>query len=156
MKNYKKPIVVVNDELSEGVYAASGGGSSVGEGGEAADCWTVDPVSVQDWNGSHHVFEIRCVHSTAVEHISSASTVTLTFNNTITDAYSEFPCTFSGNSATIVRELHANAYKSGDTMTYKVWVKAADEATTKSISCTGSTISCTKTVNVQGNGGDGN
>ena len=107
MKGYEKPMVMVNDGLSEGVYAASGAA-------EAADCWTVDPVSVQDWNGSHHVFEIRCVHSTAVQHISSASTVTLNFNN------------------------------------------AADEATTKSISCIGATISCTKTVNVQGNGGDGN
>ncbi len=149
MKGYEKPMVMVNDGLSEGVYAASGAA-------EAADCWTVDPVSVQDWNGSHHVFEIRCVHSTAVQHISSASTVTLNFNNAVTDAYSEFPCSFSGTSVTITRELHANAYKSGDTMTYKVWVKAADEATTKSISCIGATISCTKTVNVQGNGGDSN
>lgn len=149
MNGYEKPIVMVNEGLSEGVYAASGAT-------EAADCWTVDPVSVQDWNGSHHVFEIRCVHSTAVEHISSASTVTLTFNNAVTDAYSEFPCTFSGTDVTVVRELHANAYKSGDTMTYKVWVKAADEATTKSIACIGATISCTKTVNVQGGGADGN
>ena len=121
MKGYEKPMVMVNDGLSEGVYAASGAA-------EAADCWTVDPVSVQDWNGSHHVFEIRCVHSTAVQHISSASTVTLNFNNAVTDAYSEFPCSFSGTSVTITRELHANAYKSGDTMTVKV----------------------------QGNGGDGN
>ena len=148
MKDYEKPVVIINDEISEGVYAASGD--------EVADCWTVDPVSVQDWNGSHHVFEVRCVHSTAVEHISSKSTVTLTFNNPLTDAYSEFPCTYSGTTVTIERELHANAYKSGDTMTYKVWVKAEDEARTKSISCIGSSISCTKTVNVQGGGADGN
>jgi len=145
---YEKPIVLVNEELAEGVYAASGAGSS--------DCWTVQAVSVQDWNGSHHVFEIRCVHSTAVEHISSASTVTLTFSSPLTDAYSEFECSFSGSTVTVVRELHANAYKSGDTMTYKVWVKASDEATTKAITCTGATISCTKTVNVQGGGADGN
>ena len=138
MKGYEKPMVMVNDGLSEGVYAASGAT-------EAADCWTVDPVSVQDWNGSHHVFDI-----------SSATTVTLTFSNALTDAYSEFPSSFSGTNVTVTRELHANAYKSGDTMTYKVWVKAADEATTKSISCIGSSISCTKTVNVQGGGADGN
>lgn len=143
---YEKPSVVQSVELSEGVYMASGSG----------ECWTVDPVSVQDWNGSHHVFEVRCVHSNEVEHISSATTVTITFSEPISDAYSEFECTFSGNTVTIVRELHANAYQSGDTMTYKVWVKAADEATTKSISVSDATISCTKTVNVQGNGGDGN
>ena len=150
MKGYQKPIALVNDEISEGIYTASGAGE------ESADCWTVNPVSVQDWNGSHHVFEIRCVHSNKVEHISSASTVTLTFSQPLTDAYSEFSTTFSGSMVTVVRELHANAYKSGDTMTYKVWVKGPDEATTKAITCIGATISCTKTVNVQGKGGDGN
>ncbi len=148
MKEYEKPVVIINDEISEGVYAASGD--------ETADCWSVAPVSVQDWNGSHHVFEVRCVHSTAVQHISSQSTVTLTFDHPLTDAYSEFPCSFSDTTVTVERELHANAYKSGDTMTYKVWVKASDEASTKSISCIGSSISCTKTANVQGGGADGN
>lgn len=146
---YEKPIVLVNEELAEGVYAASGDPG-------AADCWTVNPVSVQDWNGSHHVFEVHCVHSNAVEHISSASTVTLTFSSPVTDAYSEFPCSFSGSSVTITRTLLADAYKSGDNVTYKVWVKGDDEAMTKAITCTGASISCTKTVNVQGNGGDGN
>lgn len=150
MKKYEKPLLAENDVLAEGVYAASGDET------ESAECWTVSPSSVQDWNGSHHVFEISCTHSSSVEHISSASTVTLTFSQTLTDAYAEFPSSFSGSTMTITRELHANAYKSGDSVTYKVWVKAADEATTKGISCTGATISCTKTVNVQGNGGDGN
>jgi len=148
MMNYEKPLILENEDIAEGVYAASGA--------DAADCWTVDPVAVQDWNGSHKVFEIRCVHSNAVEHISSASTVVLTFNSALTDAYSEFDCTFSGNTATIVRTLLADAYKSGDIMTYKVWAKAADEATTKALAVVGATISCTKTVNVQGNGADGN
>ena len=151
MKGYEKPMVIVNDGLSEGVYAASGAA-------EAANCWTVSAKSVHDWNGSHNVFEVSCVHSNTVQHISTASTVDLTFNNTVADAYAEsnFACTFSGNTVTIVRESHANAYQSGDNVTYKVWVKAADEATTKGLACIGATISCTKTVNVQGNGGDGN
>ncbi|MCM1065221.1 MAG: hypothetical protein NC420_12315 [Eubacterium sp.] len=146
---YERPVVLVNEELAEGVYAASGGVSD-------AECWTVGATSVQDWNGSHHVFEVHCVHSNTVEHISSASTVTLTFSNSLTDAYSEFPASFSGSTVTVVRTLLADAYKSGDDVTYKVWVKAADEATTKAITCTGATISCTKTVNVQGGGADGN
>lgn len=146
MKGYEKPVAIVNEEISEGVYADSG----------SADCWTVEAPSVQDWNGSHHVFQVHIVHSNSVEHISSASTVTLTFSNTLTDAYSEFESSFSGNTVTITRTLHANAYKSGDDATYKVWAKAADEASTKALSVTGATISCTKTVNVQGKGGDGN
>ncbi|MEY8332548.1 hypothetical protein AALB53_05485 [Lachnospiraceae bacterium 47-T17] len=148
MKNYEKPIALVNSGLAEGVFMASGAGN--------AECWTVSAKSVQDWNGSHNVFEVRCVHSNAVEHISSASTVNLTFSSPITDAYSEFPCVFSGNTVTVTRTLLADAYNSGDTVTYKVWAKAADEATTKSLHVDGATISCTKSVNVQGGGADGN
>lgn len=150
MTDYEKPVVLANEDVAEGVYAASGAGS--------ADCWTVSPYSVQDWNGSHHVFEVRIVHSDAVQHISTASATTLTFSSPLTDAYTEsnFSCSFSGSTATVVRTSHANAYQSGDNATFKVWVKAADEATTKAITCTGSSISCTKTVNVQGNGADGN
>lgn len=149
MKTYERPVVLANEELAEGVYAASG---------SASDCWTITPKSVQDWNGSHHVFEIAIVHSSAVQHISTASTSTLTFSNALTDAYTEsnFEASFSGNTVTVVRASHANAYQSGDNATFKVWVKAADEATTKAITCTGATISCTKSVNVQGGGADGN
>lgn len=146
MKEYVSPIILANEDLSEGVYAASGN----------ADCWTVEAYSVQEYDGSHHVFEVRCVHSDTVEHISSASTVVLAFNYPITDARSEFESSVSGNTVTIVRSLLADAYKSGDTMTYKVWAQAADEASTKALAVEGASISCTKSVNVQGLGGDGN
>lgn len=142
MKNYTKPVLVVNEGICEGVFAASGI--------SASDCWTVTATSVQDWNGSHHVFEVQCRHSSDVEHISSESTVQLTFSAPLTDAYSEYPATFSGNTVTITRTLLADAYKSGDLMTYKVWVKASDEATTKAITCTGAIIQCTPSTNVQG------
>lgn len=145
MKKYQSPLVMVSDGCSEGVYASSG----------TPECWTITPVSVQDWNGSHHVFEIRCVHSNTVEHISDATEVVLTFNTAVTDAYSEFACTFSGNTVVITRTLLADAYKSGDNMTYKVWVKGADELSTKSLACIGASITCTKVVNVQGGGANG-
>lgn len=140
MNNYERPVVMVNDGLAEGVFAASG----------EPECWTIDVVSVQDWNGSHHVYEVRCTHSDTVEHISSATTVTVTFNQPLTDAYSEFDCTYSGSTATVTRTLLGDSYKSGDNMTYKIWAKAADEATTKSLAVVGATISCTHQTNVQG------
>lgn len=142
MPSYEKPTVTLNHGEAEGVYMASG----------EADCWSITPYSVQDWNGSHHVFEVKIVHSNAVQHISTASTSVLTFSNPITDAYSEGNCTatFSGNTVTVVRTLHANAYQSGDVATFKVWAKASDEPTTKALTISGSSISCTKAVNVQG------
>lgn len=147
MKNYEKPVVLETEELAEGVYAASGG---VAGASTSTDCWTVDAVSVQDWDGANHIFEIRCRHSNSVQHISSNTDVTLTFSNLVVDARSEFPCTFSGSTVVVSRTLHANAYNSGDNMTYKVWVRSSDEATTKAISCTGATITCTHQMNVQG------
>lgn len=140
MKVYEKPIVLVSEGAAEGVFAASG----------EPECWTIDVVSAQNWSGSHHVFEVHCVHSDTVEHISSATTVTVTFNQPLTDAYSEFDCTFSGSTVTVTRTLLADAYQSGDTMTYKIWAKAADEATTNNLAVVGSTISCTHQTNVQG------
>lgn len=145
MKGYEKPMVMVADGLSEGVYAASGA-----SGDTSSDCWTVSGKSVQDWNGSHNVFEISARHSDTVEHISGETTVTIVFSNTLTDAYSEFPCTFSGNTATVTRTLLADAYKSGDNVTYKVWAKAADEATTKALSIASIGITCKHETNVQG------
>lgn len=136
---YEKPTITVLS-TSEGVYAASG----------SPECWTINPMSVQNWNGSHHVFEIQCFHSTSVEHISSATDVILEFSSPVVDAYSEFPCTFNGNTVKIHREFHANAYKSGDVMTYKVWVKCIDEPMTKSVACLRADISCTHQTNVQG------
>lgn len=151
MKNYEKPVVLANEELAEGVYAASGG---IGE----AECWTISVRSDQDWNGSHHVFEVTIVHPDTVQHISTESTSVITFNHVLTDAYTEsgFSATFSGSTVTVVRVSHANAYQSGDRATFKVWAKAEDEATTKALAVTASSISDTgKTVNVQGNGANG-
>lgn len=141
MKSYAKPVVLANDEVAEGVYAGSG---------KEPNCWTVEAKSVQDWDGSAHVFEIRCVHSTSVKHISGATTVELVFSAPLINARSEFQCDFSGRKVTITRTLLADAYHSGDTMTYKVWVQAADEMTTRGITCKSATIKCTHETNVQG------
>lgn len=140
MANYEKPFVLLDEGIGEGVFMASG----------SSDCWTVSARSVQDWNGSHNVFEVSAVHSTSVVHISSNVEFKFTFSQPVTDAYSEFPSTFSGNTVVVNRNLHANAYNSGDRVTFKVWVKAADEATTKGISCNGITYKCTHETNVQG------
>lgn len=148
MKNYEKPVVLANEDVAEGVYAASGG-----------NCWTPTILSSQDWNGSHHVFEVHNSHSASVEHISLAYTVVISFSAPITDAYAEnnWPCSCNGSDVTVTRTSHANAYQSGDETSFKVFVKAADEGTTKALTANGITcINCEKTVNVQGGGADGN
>ncbi|MBQ7506018.1 MAG: hypothetical protein IJT05_01695 [Lachnospiraceae bacterium] len=137
---YVKPLVLENGDFAEGVFAASG----------STDCWDVSGRSVQDWNGSHNVFEIRAVHSTDVVHITTQVTYTIKFSAPLTDAYSEFSSTFSGDTVTVVRDLHANGYNSGDVVTFKVWAKAADEATTKALGISGISYVCRHETNVQG------
>ncbi|MCD8129716.1 MAG: hypothetical protein LUE16_00300 [Lachnospiraceae bacterium] len=138
--NYERPVVLANEELAEGVYAASG----------ATDCWTMDVYSVQDWNGSHHIFEVKLIHSASVVHISSSVTCTVTFSYSLSDAYSEFASSLSGTTITVTRDLLANAYNSGDTVTFKIWASTGDEATTKALSVTGYTVTCQHSTNVQG------
>ena len=147
MEKYVKPVVVVNEDYAEGVYAASGDG----------DCWSVWVKGEQDWTGpdsGNHIFEIAASHSTDVTHISSATTIVVTFSSNITNAYAEngtdYSVSFSGNTAYITRTLLADAYHDGDEVTYKIFVSTGDEATTKALAVTGLTISCEKTVNVQG------
>lgn len=144
MKAYVKPMILANDELAEGVYAASG------------DCWTVTRVtSTQEWDGSNHVFEIGCSHSQEAVHISTVQRFKLVFSQTITNAYSNdngvTVTSFEGNTVYIERNGHGNAYESGETASFKVRVKAADEATTKAISCTSASCTyCDHQTNVQG------
>lgn len=144
---YNKPMIFATNDLAEGVYAGSG------------DCWSGEAVSVQDWNGSYHVFEMRLHHSNEVQHISKAVTLTLSFNYPVANAYTEstdWQCDVSGSNVQVTRVSHANAYNSGDNVTFKVWANTGDEATTKALSCDITGFSCTKTANVQGGGADGN
>jgi len=142
---FEKPSVVVLDDVTEGIFAASG-------------CWSGSIQSTQDWNGSHHVYQVNLNHSTEVEHISTAVTITLAFTQVVTDAYTEngWSCVVNGNTVTVTRPQHANGYNSGDSVSFKVWAKAADEASTKSMACSITSYECSKATNVQGGGADGN
>ncbi|MBE5908982.1 MAG: hypothetical protein E7278_09120 [Lachnospiraceae bacterium] len=146
MKTYEKPVVIENKDLAEGVFAASGDSSS--------DCWAAYAITTQASNGSHHVYEVHATHSKSVEHITSNVVYTLSFPGaTITDAYSEGPNTvsYTTDTVTVTRDLHANGYKSGDEVSFKVWVKSIDDASTKGLADQPAvTYVCRHDVNVQG------
>ena len=154
MKEYKKPEVLMNEGLSEKVYMGSG--SFDGEG----DCWSTGVRTTQDWNGQGHVYEVSASHHKEnVQHISTAVTYYFTFNYDLTNFWPEnsgWASGFSGNTGWVERREHANAYLSGDEVTFKIFAVAADEATTKMLCDPAISWSCEKTVNVQGLGGDGN
>lgn len=145
MKTYEKPVVIENEDLAEGVFAASGGSSS--------DCWRVTCTSDQDYVDGVHSFRINAIHSASVVHISSNVTYTVTFNSPVTNANSENPdfvCSYSGNTVVISRPQHANAYNSGDNVNFMFKVSAADQATTTALTPIEVTYVCTHETNVQG------
>ena len=146
MKTYEKPLVLENEDLAEGVFAASGADES------STDCWTVGGRSVQAWNGAWNVFEMSAVHSTGVTHITTQVTFTYTFSQPIVSAEAEagFATSVSGNTVTVVRDLHANGYYSGDNVTFKLFVNCGDQALTESCALTGISYVCRHETNVQG------
>lgn len=82
MSNYDKPMVLANEELAEGVYAASG---TVGPGGSG---WKVDNCKVgenpQDSyspNPGYYYVNVELIPGS-----SDSCTVTLSFNSIINDA----------------------------------------------------------------------
>ena len=145
MVNYSKPLVLVNEDLAEGVYAASG---------SSTDCWDIWVDGERDWTGLGHGWRVHAKHKDTMEHISTATTVVLTFSAPIASATAqEYSVTVSGNTVTVVRDRHGNAYQSGDNYDYWLEVNAiGGEAATKALTLTGYTIECSWDLNVQGGG----
>lgn len=74
MKNYIKPIVVVNEELAESVYAASG------------DCYTVTGYCHQapELGRGNYVAQFNATHAAADGHHSGKQTLIITYSAPIT------------------------------------------------------------------------
>ena len=72
MKNYSKPIVLMNEELAEGIYAASG------------DCYTITAKIVQKpaTGNLNYVVQFDGKHNTDTHH-STAQVLTITFNKAV-------------------------------------------------------------------------
>lgn len=140
MKTYVKPLLLANDELAEGVYAASG------------DCWTVAIRDTQPWDGNCHVFYADMTHPSGLQHISNEQRVKLVFNDEIIYAESNaYEMSYSGREVILIRYSHGNAYGTGDQASIMVKVKAGDEARTKAITCVSSVCTyCDRADNVQG------
>lgn len=79
MLNYEKPIVLANEEISEGVYAASGAGGG-------GDCYTVAAHIHQTPETGRGDFRIQvdAVHAAWDGHHSGAQVLTLYFNQAVT------------------------------------------------------------------------
>lgn len=73
--SYKKPVVLMNEELAEGVYAASGNSSG---------CFTVDAYidQVPETGRDYYVIKWDAKHA-ATDHHSAEQILTIHFNQTV-------------------------------------------------------------------------
>lgn len=137
-KEYCCPDVIVNDSISEGVYAASGD----------VECWTIDVTLAQADAGGYANFRVSAKHNPGGRHISSQTEFTVTFNKNITNAYCEGNAiSVAGNVVKVTRELHGNAYGNGDNFNVLLNVYADDLA---GLAVVDKSIVCTHKTNVQG------
>ncbi|MCR5451387.1 MAG: hypothetical protein K6F00_02030 [Lachnospiraceae bacterium] len=143
MKNYESPIVLQNNDLAEGVFAASG----------SSKCWSIEVKKDQDDAGGYCTFRVIARHGN-VQHISVKTVMHITFDKVVTSAEFEgFTADANGNEVILTRESHANAYGSGDNFNSLLKIHSPEYKTIQVVS---STIVCEKTANVQGKGADGN
>lgn len=140
MKNYVKPVVLDNEEVFEGVYAASG---AVTGGG--SDCYTVSASITQrpETGRENYCIQANATHSAANGHHSTEQILTLYFNQAVTfDWCSSANATCTGGNGTANLEItynyHNNAQENiglGD-----IYVKSAD-----GLAITGARLACNYT-----------
>ena len=83
MNNYKKPVVLLNEELAEGVYAASGAVSGGGLGGD--DCWEVKARFHQWPETGRMTYKIQTdAKHINQDHHTSNIRITYIFDHTVT------------------------------------------------------------------------
>ena len=97
---YVKPIVIQNEELAEGVYAASG-------------CYTVSGVIHQrpEVGRGDYRIQINGVHAASDGHHSGEQVLTITFNYPV--AYKSSNGTLAGGDGTNVISIKYNYHNNG-------------------------------------------
>lgn len=104
MLNYEKPVILANEDVAEGVYAASGGN----------DCYSVTAYIHQTPETGRGDFRIQvnAVHAAGDNHHSGKQTLVLYFNESVT--YKGSNGTLAGGDGTssisIDYAYHNNAY----------------------------------------------
>ena len=137
MSTYKKPIVLMNEDLAEGVYAASGGAAS-------SECWTAEARIHQrpETGRGDYRLQVDCKHLNIDpdNHLSSAE-VTIVFNQPVSlenAGGSGWRVVGSGNAITVA--FNIGTYNKNESKGYGDLIVTSDaglEIVDVGIVCTG-------------------
>lgn len=102
MKNYEKPIVLMNEELAEGVYAGSG------------DCYefVAKVVQTPDSGIDYYVVQVDGWHHAADAHHSDSRTVVIEFNQVV-NYVSSNAADVQGSGTTSLALTYTDGYMGG-------------------------------------------
>ncbi len=137
MKKYEKPVVMINEELAEGVYAASG-------------CWTIrTEFGNRVTSDGYTNFRVIADHNSTL-HISTATEIVIPFTGNVSSPVFDggsFEATASGTTVILTRKNHANSEGSPDGFNSNLAV-TCDESTMPIDELI--TFKCSKEVSVNG------
>lgn len=129
---YEKPIAIENDELAEGVYAASG--SVVGN-----ECYTVSAYIHQTpeiGRGDYRI-QVNGIHAAANGHHSGEQILTLTFNQPVDYSWSNGTLV-GGNGTSTINIKYTYHNNGNDNIGLGDIVVTADDG----LAITGAVLSC--------------
>lgn len=108
MTDYEKPLVLSNEDVAEGVYAASG----VSAGG--GDCYTVEVYFHQGMEEGRQDYrmQVNGVHAAADDHHSGQQTLILSFNQPV--EYVSSNGTLAGGDNTTSISINYNYHNNGN------------------------------------------
>lgn len=108
MKNYEKPVVLANEELAEGVYAASGAG------GSGDDCYTVTAYihQIPEIGRGDYRIQVNATHAAGDGHHSGQQILTLYFNQNVT--YKSSNGNLSGGDGTSAIDIDYSYHNNGN------------------------------------------
>ena len=91
MKGYEKPVIVINEELSEGIYASSGAG-----------CYTVNAYIVQIpqiGRGDYRI-QLDAIHN--ADHTNNSQRLTISFNQGVSYVSSNGELIYGDGTGTLI------------------------------------------------------
>lgn len=120
--SYKKPVVLLNEELAEGVYAASG---SVAQGG---DCYEVTGYIHQTQETGRHDYriQINAHHKNTAGHTTDNEVLVISFNKPVSYKAGGNGCV-GGNGTTTIRVQYNHHNNPNDNIGVGDLIVEADE-----------------------------
>lgn len=126
MKNYEKPVVLANNEMSEGVYAASG------------DCYTCEASVNQapELGQDCYVVRVKLVHNATDGHHSNTRRVTINFDQVVTYVKATSCSLYAGDNSTslTVQTVHHNNASETIELT-DLYIKSSIAPSINSVNC---------------------